>query len=437
MGCGGHTGRQDFRRLFLHRFQALHKSHAVVQHLTGGRHGARTVGIEDADVDGVHVERLGQCVHLTLMGHGHLRHAESAEGARHGIVGIVEGSVHPDVGDLIGAGRMDGGAGDDRGAIGGIGAGIAQQRGLHGQDLAVLGGAGLIVHLHGVALGGDHGGLLPAAHHLDRAVGIVGEQGRMALDRDIQLAAEPAAGGHLHRADPVVGEVQHGRHLAPVIVGVLRGGVHCHDAVFIAGQAAVRLNEHMGEHGGLIVVLDDDVALGKGLIHISVLQVLALVDIGVPVDLGGICLGGPLHREDRLDLLILHPDGRQRVLQQVGGLGCHHGNGVAIAADLVVHQDGLILKDDADAVLARNVLGGQHTGHPRNGEGRGGIKGLDVSGRDRAAEHPAIEHVGHLQIGGKAGGPPDLLHGVLLDHALAQNRVTGLDRAGHLQLFLL
>ena len=138
---------------------------------------------------GSSVQGLGQSVHLALVGGGHLGHAESAEGAGHGVVGVVEGGVNAHVGHLVGAGGVHNGAGDNGGAVGGVGAGVAQQGGLNGQDLAVLGSAGLVMHLHGVALGGDHGGLQTGADDLHGAAGVVGQQGRVALDGDVQLAA--------------------------------------------------------------------------------------------------------------------------------------------------------------------------------------------------------------------------------------------------------
>ena len=438
VGGGGHAGRQNLLGLLLHGLQALEEAHVLSQGLTGGGDGAGPVGVDLADLNGVHVQGLGQGVHLALMGHGHLGHAEAAEGAGHGVVGVIEGGVNADIRHLVGAGGVHHGAGDNGGAVGGVGAAVAEQRRLHRYQLAVLGGAGLVVHLEGVALGGDHGGLLAAADHLHRAAGVVCQQGQVALDGDVQLAAEAAAGGNLDGYHPVLGEAQHGGDFAPVKMRVLGGAVHGNNAVFIGGDAGVRLDEHVGEHGGLIVVLDDDVALVPGLVHIAVLQVLLLVNVvDRAVDNGGIRRGGILNAQNGLVLLVLHLDGVQGLLHQLGGLGGHHGNGVAVAADLVVHQHGLVLQDDADTVLAGNVLIGAHSHHAGDGQRGGRVKALYHAMADSAAEHTAIEHVGHLHVGGKLGLARDLLHGVFLDDALAQNGVLMLVGGGDDQVALL
>ena len=372
------------------------------------------------------------------MGHGHLGHAEAAEGAGHGIVGIVEGGVNPDIGYLIGSGGVHHSAGDNGGAVGGVGAAVAEQGRLHRNQLAVLGGAGLIVHLEGVALGGDHGGLLAAADHFHRAAGVVGQQGQVTLDGDVQLAAEAAAGGDLNGYHPVLGEAQHGGDFTAVKVGVLGGAVYGDNAVFIGGDTGVRLDEHVGEHGGLIVVLDDDVALVPGLVHIAVLQVLLLVDVvDGAVNNGGVRRSGVLNAQHGLVLLVLHLDGVQGLLHQFGGLGGHHGDGVAVAADLVVHQDGLILDDDADAVLAGDVLGGADSHNTGDGQSGGSVEALDDAMADGAAEHAAVEHVGHLHVGSELGSTGDLLHGILFDHALAQDGVLVLVGGGDDQIALL
>ena len=438
VGGGGHAGRQDLLGLLLDGLQTLEEAHVLTQGLAGGGDGAGPVGVDFADLNGIHIQSLGQGVHLALVGHGHLGHAEAAEGAGHGIVGIVEGGVNPDIGYLIGSGGVHHSAGDNGGAVGGVGAAVAEQGRLHRNKLAVLGGAGLVVHLEGVALGGDHGGLLAAADHLHRAAGVVGQQGQVALDGDVQLAAEAAAGGDLNGYHPVLGEAQHGGDFTAVKVGVLGGAVYGDNAVFIGGDTGVRLDEHVGEHGGLIVVLDDDVALVPGLVHIAVLQVLLLVDVvDGAVNNGGVRRSGVLNAQHGLVLLVLHLDGVQGLLHQLGGLGGHHGDGVAVAADLVVHQHGLVLQDDADAVLAGDVLIGAHGHNTGDGQRGGSVKAFDHAVADGAAEHAAVEHIGQLHVGGKLGLARDLLHGVLFDHALAQDGILVLVGGGDDQVALL
>ena len=150
---------------------------------------------------------------------------------------------------------------------------------------------------------------------------------------------------------------------------------------------------------------------------------LGHVDVGVAVDLGGILLQSTLEGGDSLQLLIFHLDQVQGVLHQVGRLSGYHGDGVAVTADLVVHQAGLILKDDAEAVLAGDGGVVQHAGHAGQGPGLLQIQLFDVGVGNGAAEHAAVEHVGHLVVGGELGGAQHLFQRVDLYVVMGENSV--------------
>ena len=243
----------------------------------------------------------------------------------------------------------------------------------------------------------------------------------MALDGDIQLSAETAACGNLDGRHAVLRKRQHSGDFSAVIMRVLRGAVNDHLSVFKAGDAGVRLNEHMGQHGRLIIVFYDHIAVFEGFVHIAVLKMLFLMDVCFTVHLGRVLLGGALHGENRLVFLILHLDGLQSVADKFRRFGGHHSDGVAIPADFVIHQNRLVLEDDANPVLAGDILACQHTHHAWNLQSGGRVKVLDSAMADGAAENATVEHVRQLHIGRKLGAAHNLLHGVLFDNAFAQD----------------
>ena len=368
------------------------------------------------------MQRLGDGVHLPLGRDGGLRHAEAAERAAHGVVGVDEGGVQTHVGAVIGTHAVHREAADNGGAVGAVGAGVAGQPVLGGDQLAVLGGARLHPGGDGVTLGGDHGGLRPAADHLHGALGVMGHQGDVQLHADVQLAAEAAAGGGLDAADPVLGHAQHGSHFVPVVVGVLGGGDDGHDALLvIVGDAGVRLDEHMGEDMGGIGVLDDDVALVPGLVHVAELQVLLGVDIGGAVDADGALGQRGFVAVDDGELFVLHLDQLLGLLHDLRGLRGDDADGVAVAADLVVHQAGLVLDDDAEAVLAGDGGVVQDAGHAGQGPGLVHVQLLDDGMGNGGAEHAAVEHVGHEVVRGELRPAQRLVQSVYFRMVAAQN----------------
>ena len=136
-----------------------------------------------------------------------------------------------------------------------------------------------------VTLGGDHRGLRAGADDLHGALGVVREQRAVQLHADIELAAEAAARGGLDAADVVLGNAKHAGDLVAVIVGVLRGSDDRHDALLvIVGNAGIRLDEHVGEDVGGVGVLDDNIALAPGFVHIAELHVLLGMDVRRAVD---------------------------------------------------------------------------------------------------------------------------------------------------------
>ena len=260
-----------------------------------------------------------------------------------------------------------------------------------------------------VTLGGDHRGLRAGADDLHGALGVVREQRAVQLHADIELAAEAAARGGLDAADVVLGNAKHAGDLVAVIVGVLRGSDDRHDALLvIVGNAGIRLDEHVGEDVGGVGVLDDNIALAPGFVRRAVdadraLRHRALVGV------------------DDGQLFVFDLDELHGFLYDLRGLRRDNGDGVAVAAHLVVHEAGLVFDDDAKAVLAGDGGMVEDGGDAGQRAGLLEIQLFDVGVGNGAAEHAAVEHVGHVIVRGKLRAAEHLVERVDLDMVTAED----------------
>ena len=72
----------------LRRLQQRFLDHHAVQHLAGRAERAFVERVEQPDFQRIDAERLGDVVHVRFVGEAHLRRAESAHRAGHGLVGV-------------------------------------------------------------------------------------------------------------------------------------------------------------------------------------------------------------------------------------------------------------------------------------------------------------------------------------------------------------
>ena len=202
----------------------------------------------------------GQRVHEPFHGEAGLHHAESPEGAAHGIVGIGAKSLDAGVGDAVRPAGVFQGQGHDFTTEMGVGSGIEMHGAGQGAKPAVARGSEAQVNGGGVALVAGDKGFLPAPDHFHpAAAGVYRGQGQQALHRGAVLAAEPAA--EIRRADtdaPGI-EAQGGGDLEAVAKRGLGGDDHVEDAGGSQpGHAVWQFQEDVVLHGGAKRPLDDN-----------------------------------------------------------------------------------------------------------------------------------------------------------------------------------
>ena len=177
----------------------------------------------------------------------------------------------------------------------------------------------------------------------------------------------------------------------------------------------------MGENVGGVGVLDDDIALAPGFVDVAELHVLLGMDVRGAVDADSALRHRALEGVDDGQLFVFDLDELHGFLHKLRGLRRNDGDGVAIAAHLVVHEAGLILQDDAEAVLAGDGSVIEDGGDAGQRAGLLEIQLFDVRVGNGAAEHAAIEHVGHVVVRGELRAAEHLVERVDLDVVTAEN----------------
>ena len=190
------------------------------------------------ELDGIHLERDGELVHLRLGGEAGLHGAEATHRAAGRVVGEDGAALDERVGHVVGAGGERGGVRADRGRARGVGAAVEQDLHADVRELAVARGAVLAPDARRVAVDVAGEGLLAVVDHLHRAVGLQGEHRAVDLHGEVLAPAEGAADAgevdaHLRRR-----QAEARCDLVAVDVEPLRRDVDVHAALAVRnGQA--------------------------------------------------------------------------------------------------------------------------------------------------------------------------------------------------------
>ena len=340
-----------------------------------------------ADLHRVHVQLARRPLHQPLHDHHVLRPAHPAVRAGGRLVGGDGAAAYPVRGHLVDRRhlrrrhqRLDPG----RERVAGVGAHVADDVGVEGEDAAV--GVERGAHVVALLAGEERGGERVAAvlDPLDRAAQAQrGGRGGDLLAPDHALLPEPAT--HVRNGDAHLLLVQadaareHGAHL----VRDLRVGLHAEllvavvpvgddtagfegERVLAAGLGlhpddARRLGEHVVDAlGGEQRDVDERVARGLG-VH----------ERGAVGERGGV-------GDDRIELLVLDDGGLQPVL-----------GGVRVAGD----HDRDRLPDEADLVVGEHRHRGGHELVGRAVEQRGDVAEAEVGGGERGDDARHFPHV--------------------------------------------
>ena len=152
-----------------YREQGFAQGRAFAEHLPGGDHAARGHGVVIAELPAVEAPLFAQLVDEAFHSEIRLVDPEPPERARRKVIREYRLHMHVHGGDVVGAGGMGAGTGDDRAARRGVRAGIRDDTDLGGLQDSLFVAADDVMELHAVALGVHTDGFGPGEPDLASA----------------------------------------------------------------------------------------------------------------------------------------------------------------------------------------------------------------------------------------------------------------------------
>ena len=391
------TGRTDRRVRHRQRHRLTdapgHRRHAL-HDLTGDQLVARAHRVAQADLDWVEPARLGQLVHLTLVGEARLNDTEPTHRPAGQVVGAhgppLDHGVRAAVRPLAQADGVD----EDGRRRRREGPAVEHEAGLQLDDLT--GRRGLVAHpdLGRVTVDVAEEALGAAVGHAHGTAEAQRQQARVHLQADVLPRAERPADAAEHEPDSVLRESEAGGDLLAVLVQPLRGDVQLDAPTVVIGdgERSLEPEERLVLHPDLVRPLDHDLAGGIG---VAAADPLMAQDVAIRVD-RRMRAGDRLVRvEQRLEHLVRDLDGVDGPPARLRVIGGDHGDGLADEADVVGGEHRLVGTDQAVGRLARHVGCGEHGGDARHRQRLGHVDRDDARVRVRRAQggtpHRAVD----------------------------------------------
>ena len=390
--------------------------------------------VDEAQLERVHLQRVGQLVHGALQ----RVHARCLAGGAHRRRRV---DVHRR--QVVARRHVGAGVEESRrveGALGVLleGRGLGRRLVADGRQLAVLRRAQRHLLDGARPVAGDRVLLGARQDQLDGAADVPGGQRR---DEDVdprpQRRAERAADERRHDAHVALVDAERGGHLLLHVIDPLRLIVEGELVAVPGGDGGVQLHRVVVLVGVRVGLFDLHRGAVESLVRLAALVVGRLLGDAVGLHL---VRREPLGRgvreiEDGLRLVVGRADERGGVRGALERVGHHDGDGLAVvvhlivlerlerAADLGVHQRlGLLRQHHLAGVAVRDDR--QHAGGLL---GRGGVDLRDPPLGDGAEDEDAVGHVLDLELGGVARAARHLEPAV---HA-AHRRSDRLLRLGH------
>ena len=408
-----------------HREQGFAQGRAFAEHLPGGDHAARGHGVVIAELPAVEAPLFAQLVDEAFHSEIRLVDPEPPERARRKVIREYRLHMHVHGGDVVGAGGMGAGTGDDRAARRGVRAGIRDDTDLGGLQDSLFVAADDVMELHAVALGVHTDRFGPGEPDLDRTPKqIRGERG-MGLAGEVLLAAECAAGVGQRNRDLGRGDMEQGSYVGLVVPDTLRLDIEAYPARFGNGQRRFGLDEGVLDRLGPIRGLGGEGAAGQCLVHgLTAPDGLVEQDIAVFVDMDGRGFR-LLHVEERRQNLIIDLDAGRRSTGFGLGFRDHAGQRVAdVTGDFAnLDIDGPVLGVKAEHTLAGDVVGGQDAddaGHVRRFirmDGKHAGPGM------LAEDDGSVRHAGRVNVVDEGAGSDSPFVAAILGPARSEARV--------------
>ena len=170
------------------------------------------------------------------------------------------------------------------------------------------------------------------------------------------------------------------------------------DAAVAVGDGEPRLGteERRVLRADLEVRLDDDVGSPARLVRVTVADAHVAHEVAAGMHGTAVAGEGELGVDDGLQFLVHHDDLVEGTTGDLGMVGGDDGHGLALVADLVEGEHGLIGDLHAVRLLAGDVLVGEHRGHTRDRQRPRRVQAEDAGAWEGAAQRgaPAARRTG-------------------------------------------
>ena len=250
----------------------------------------------------------------------------------------------------------------------------------------------------------------------------------MDVEADVLASAEGAADAGERELDLLDRQPQRGRDLVTIAVQALGRDVELDAALGGDRQPGLGAERRLVLHPDLVGALDRDRRRGR---QVAVADHQVAHDVAVGVD--RFRVGGCVRIRERRQGLVVDDDRRGGPTGGLGVLGRHDRDGFAHEPHDVRRQDRLVAHLEAEGALARDVVGGEHRVHARDGERRADVDRADAGVRVGRAQGVAPEHALGDEVGTERELAPHLGDAVGPQRGLADSwpaPSAGVDGAG-------
>ncbi len=369
-----------------------------VDDLAGDVAVALAHAVELADGDAVLPDGVGELVHQCLVGERGLHAAEPAHRAARRVVREHPVRVDRDVGDPVRAQPHRAGVADHRRGRRRVRTAVEHRAGPGVDQRAVALGAELVGHERRVPVHVPEERLLPAVGHLHRPVGAQRQQAGVHVHRQVLAAAERATDPGQVQPHQVAGHAQRHADLPLVDVQPLGRDVEIDAAVLRRDrEPGLRAQERLVLHPDLEVEGHHD---RGGCVGIPPAELQMAHEVARPVHGRRVVVHGPAGVGDGGQDLVVDPDARRRPARGLRVVSSDQRDRLPLVPHEFRGQHRLVGVLETEGVVAGDVVGGEHGGHPRHGERVGDVDAPDPRVRVRAAQGHAPHHVVVPQVAG-------------------------------------
>ena len=232
----------------------------------------------------------------------------------------------------------------------------------------------------------------------------------MDLHREVLAAAERAADAAHAQPHLVVREAEALGDLVAVDVQPLRGDVQVDAALVVRDrEAGLGAEEGLVLHPDLVGAGDDD---RRGRVRVAVVDPQVAQRVAGQVQLRRVRLHRRFGVGQRRQDLVFDLDRLHRAARGLGIVGGDDRDRLALVADRLPGQHGLVRDLHPVGLAAGDVVVGEHGAHAGHRDGRAGVDRPDVRARMRAAQRRAPQHPVDVHVARVLELAADLRHGV-------------------------